>query len=77
MNLDLRTDARQHYVHLARDGGPGFHAYVLDRAETLVKEDPSIHDGLVGEIEAAIGPKHAAAARKTLEWFRNPRRRAQ
>lgn len=69
MSLDLRADVRSHYLHLARDGGPGWHAYALDAAEQLVKADPITHGGLVSAVELEIGPDATKAARRALAWF--------
>jgi hypothetical protein len=64
-----RAQARDHLQRLVHEGGSGWHAYVLDRAEKLVRSEPMVHAGLVAELEQHIGPEATAKARKALEWF--------
>lgn len=58
-----RNSEREHCLRLVREGGAGWHPYVLEKAERLVKEDPSLHGGLVQAVEAEIGPAATRAAR--------------
>ncbi len=56
-------------LHLA-DGGPGWHPYVLDKAERAVKSSPEIHAGLVAAVGKHIGPEACVKANRALEYFR-------
>lgn len=68
-----RESVREQHLRLVRDGGPGWHPYALDSAEAVVKEDPTLHGGLVATLEAEIGTDAVKAARRAITWFKaNP-----
>lgn len=54
--------------HLIREGGPGWHAYVLRQAESL-QQNGSDCAGIVAMIEAEIGPEATARARRAAKWM--------
>lgn len=71
MSFDIdahQREIREHYLSLARHG-VGWHPYVLNAAEQLVKCDPELYVGLVAAIEAEIGPEATADAHRILVWF--------
>jgi hypothetical protein len=59
---------REQCLALAR-AGAGWHAYALEKAERLVKEDPSLHGGLVHAVESEIGLAATKAARAAAKWM--------
>lgn len=63
-----RDSDREHCLSLAREGA-AWHPYALDKADRLVKEDPSLHGDLVAAVEAEIGPKATKAARAAAKWM--------
>ena len=75
MSYDLhtqRTNTRAHLQRLAA-AGPGWQAYALRRAEELVKEDPTLHAGLVQDLEAQIGAPAVKEARRAAQWMEERR----
>lgn len=66
---DIAKDQREHFANLLREGGKGWHPYVLDAAESLVRSDPMMHAGLVAAVEKQIGEKSVRSARRALERF--------
>lgn len=52
------------------EAGPGWHPYVIDKAECMERAEPEIYRGLLSAVELAIGAIPVIRARKALEWFR-------
>jgi hypothetical protein len=64
-----REAERQQCLRLVK-AGPGWLPYVLDKAERLVKDDPTLHGGLVAAVEAEIGDyQKVNAARRAAKWM--------
>lgn len=80
MTYDIAADrmrTREQCVGLVRDHGPGVDSYALDKAESLVREDPTLHDGLVEAVKNELGPQRLRGAVASLNWFRGEKRRTR
>jgi hypothetical protein len=63
MTFDLalhRNAMGEHCLRLIHEGGPGWDAYVRDKAKRLAKDDPTLHGGLPAEVEQAISARSAS-----------------